>query len=52
MCLNMEEHVQYLLSGKYAELVEDKQIQFFLVDMNKPENKHLIDRFGLYLLQL
>lgn len=48
MCLNMEEHVQYLLSGKYAELVEDKKIQFFLIDMNKPENKHLIDRFGLY----
>jgi len=48
MCLNMEEHVQYLLSGKYAELVEDKKIQFFLIDMNKPENKNLIDRFGLY----
>jgi hypothetical protein len=48
MCLNMEAHVQTLLSGKYAELVEDKQIRFLLLDMNDPDNKYLIDKFGLY----
>jgi len=48
MCMNMEQHIQTLMSDEYADLVKNKQIQFFLMDMNKPENKYLIERFGLY----
>jgi len=48
MCLNMEQHIQTLMSEDYAEMVGNKHIQFFLMDMNKAENKSLIERYSLY----
>jgi hypothetical protein len=44
----MEQHIRTLLQGEYQELMEDGRIQFFLMDMNAPENKIHTDRFDLY----
>jgi hypothetical protein len=48
MCLNMEQHIDTLLQSVYTELVRDNRIQFFLMDMNAPENINHVDRFDLY----
>ena len=47
-CLNMERYTRELLDENFADMVADKKIQFRLVEMDKPENRNLVDRFGLF----
>ena len=47
-CINMEKYINELLDESYSNFVEDRRLQFKMLEMDDPAHRNLVESFGLY----
>jgi hypothetical protein len=47
-CINMEKYINELLDDSFSDFIEDKKLQFKMLEMDRPGQKNLVKSFGLY----